>query len=181
MNAVGRYDGPGLLERFTSSTAFAVLCAIAMTILAPTLLLGVFVSAAALIFGVQETDDLAIVLLTVGGVVGVFGLVRAQRAPASRFDYRLTLGALASGLLTAAAIIGALVARAGLEDKLTIAAIALMVPPFLAGLGRVARLRRLRAMSEGRVPDSLPLIFLIIALSELACAAAIGLQLGIAG
>jgi hypothetical protein len=181
MSAPARYDRPGLLERLTSSTAFAVLFGIAATILAPTLLLGVLVSAMALIFGFHETDDLALLLVTFGGVVGVIGLARARRAPTSRFDYRLTLAALASGLVTAAAIVGALAARTGLEDKLTMAAIALMVPPFLAGLGRISRLRRLRAAAEGRVRDSLPLIFLAVALLELACAGAIGLQLAIVG
>jgi hypothetical protein len=181
MSTVATFNRPGLLERLTSSTAFAVLFAIAATILAPTLLLGVLVSAMALLFGFHRSDDLALLLLTVGGVVGIVGLVRSRGAPASRMGYRLTLLALAIGLATAAAIVGALAARVGLEDKLTLAAIALMVPVFLAGLGGVARLRRLRAVAEGRVRDSLPLIFLGLALIELVCAAMIGLQLAMVG
>jgi hypothetical protein len=181
MSTIERYERPGLLERLTSSTTFVVLLSIAATILAPTLLFGAIISAVALIFGFHETDDLGILLFTVGGVVGIIGLARARRAPASRFDYRLTLVALASGLATAIAIVGVLVARAGVEDKLTLAATALMAPPLLAGLGSVARLRRLRAAAEGRVRDSLPLIFLGLALVELACAAAIGLRLAIVG
>jgi hypothetical protein len=39
----------------------------------------------------------------------------------------------------------------------------------------------LRAAAEGRVPDSLPLIFLTIALSEALSAIAIGVQLALTG
>src|SRR4029079_1487730 len=96
-------------------------------------------------------------------------------------DYRLTLASLAIGILTAVALAGALVARLGLDDKLSIAGIVLSIPPVLTALGRIARLRRLRAAELGRVRDSLPLIFLAVALAEAACAIAICAQLWLAG
>jgi hypothetical protein len=48
-------------------------------------------------------------------------------------------------------------------------------------LGRIARLRRLRAAALGRMRDSLPLIFLAVALAEAAGAIAICVQLSLAG
>jgi hypothetical protein len=50
--------------------------------------------------------------------------------------------------------------------------------PVIGALGRVARLRRLRA-AQGRARDALPLIFLAVALGELACALAIGARLAL--
>jgi len=181
MSTVTGYGRPGLLERLTSSTAFAVLFGIAATILAPTLLFGMVFGTAALVFGFHGSDDVAMVLLTIGGFIGVIGLFRSQRSVASPSDYRLTLASLAIGILTAVALAGALVARLGLDDKLSIAGIVLSIPPVLTALGRIARLRRLRAAELGRVRDSLPLIFLAVALAEAACAIAICVQLSFAG
>jgi len=181
MSIMTRYDRPGLLERLTSSTAVAVLFGLAATILAPTLLGGIVLATASLLFGFHDRADVAIVLLTIGGVVGVIGLFRSLRPATSRSDYRLTLSSLAIGILTVFALTTALIARLGLEDKLSIAGIALAVPPVLTALGRIARLRRLRAAALGRVRDSLPLIFLAVALVETACAIAICAQLWLAG
>src|SRR4029079_13311393 len=99
----------------------------------------------------------------------------------SRSDYRLTLSSLAIGILTVFELTTALIARLGLEDKLSIAGIAVACRPVLRALGRIARLRRLRAAALGRVRDSLPLIFLAVALVETACAIAICAQLWLAG
>jgi len=181
MSTMTRYDSPGLLERLTSSTAFSVRFGIAVTELAPTLLFGIVIATAALLFGFHERDDVAIVLLAIGGIVGVIGLFRSQRPAGSQSDYRLTLISLVIGILAAIAFCGALVARLGLEDKLSVSGIALSIPPVLTALGRIARLRRLRAAALGRVRDSLPLIFLGVALVEAACAIAIGVQLSLAG
>jgi hypothetical protein len=67
------------------------------------------------------------------------------------------------------------------DDAITAGAVVVPAIPIVAALGRIARLRRSRAAAEGRVPDSLPLIFLTIALAEALCAIAVGVQLSCLG
>jgi hypothetical protein len=85
------------------------------------------------------------------------------------------------GVATAIAMAGTLIGTAGSGDLLSVIGVPVLAIPVLAALGRVARFRRLRAAAEGRTQDALPLIFVAVALAELACAIAIGTQLAIAG
>ena len=182
MSTMTTYDEPGFLERLTSSTAFAVLFGIAATMLAPVVLLGLVMLPGVIVgkAGMQLTDQLGL-LLPYGGLVGYIGLFRARRSSTSVADYWATLVCLGVGIATGATLIAGLIAIGVGVDLMSAGAIVVLSLPIVAALGRIARLRRLRAGSEGRVRESLPLIFLAVALAETACAIAIGLQLAIAG
>ena len=182
MSTPARYERPGLLERLTSSTAFAVLFGIATVVLAPVVLLGLVVLPSVIVgkASMQLGDELGL-LLPYGGLIGYIGLFRTRRASTSAGDYWATLICLGVGIATTATLIGGLVAIAVGVDWLAAGAIVVLSLPIVAALGRIARLRRLRAAAEGRVADSLPLIFLTVALGEASCAIALSVQLALAG
>ena len=182
MSATARYDRPSLLEQLTSSTAFVVLLAIAATILAPFVLLGLTVLPGVIMNESNpDVGDKLGLLLPYGGLIGYIGLFRAYRPVTSTPGYRSTLVCLAVGMATAATLIVGLVAVGIGVDWVSGTAIAVLSLPIIAALGRSARLRRLRAAAEGRVPDSLPLIFLAVAIGEALCATAIGVHLALGG
>jgi hypothetical protein len=180
MSTMTRCDRPGPLERLTSRTAFVVLFAIAATMLAPVVLLGL-----AVLPGMVSSQphlglgDRLGLLLPFGGVTGYIGLFRAYLPSRSTASYRATLACLAVGIVTAAALIVGLVTIGIGVDLFSVGAIVALSLPIVAALGRIARLRRLRAAEERRGRDSLPLIFLALACAEAACAIAIGAQLAI--
>ena len=182
MSTITRYDRPGLLERLTSSTAFAVLFGIASIVLAPSVLMGIAMLPG-IVFGElhPEIGDKLGLLLPYGGLIGYIGLFRARRPPTSTADYWGTLVCLGIGVATAATLAGSLIAIGAGVDLFSAGAIAVLSLPIVAALGRIARLRRLRAADEGRVLDSLPLIFLGLAVAEGVCAIAIVVHLAVAG
>ncbi len=181
MSTMKRYDGPGLLERLTSSTAFAVLFGIAAVMLAPAVLLGIMVLWGSLLDVHAGLGNQLVALLPFGGLVGYVGLFRARRPPTSAADYRATLICLGIGLATCGTLIGGLVAMSSAVDFPRAGSFVVLLLLIVAALGRIARLRRLRAEAEGRVPDSLPLIFLTVAIGEALCATAVGVHLAIGG
>jgi hypothetical protein len=182
MSTLARYDRPGTLERVTDSTAFAVLFGMASVVLAPVVLLGLVVLPGVILgkAGMQLSDDLGL-LLPYGGLIGYVGIFRARRPSTSAADHWATLVCLVAGVATATTLIGGFIAIGAGVDWFAAGAIAVLSLPIVAALGRIARLRRLRAAAEGYVPDSLPLIFLTIAIGEALCAIAIGVRLAIAG
>jgi hypothetical protein len=119
-------------------------------------------------------------LLPYGGLIGYIGLFRARRPPTSTADYWGTLVCLGIGIATAAMLGVGLVAISAGFDLFSAGVVAVLSLPIVAALGRIARLRRQRA-DDGRVRDSLPLIFLGLAVAEALCAIAIGMQLAVAG
>jgi hypothetical protein len=180
MSTLARYERPGLLERLTDSTAFAVLLVMASLVLAPVVLMGLFAMLAlpSLLTHAWDvgSEGLTLLLLPAGGVIGYVGLFRARHPSSSATGYRATLICLGIGMVTAATVAIAIVRAAGLDDVKSACALVPAIP-IVAALGRIARLRRLRAAAERRVPDSLPLIFLAVALAEALCAIVINLQL----
>jgi len=182
MSTPARYDKPDLLERLTNSTAFAVLFGTAATMLAPIVLLGLTVLPGIVLAEANPDigDELGL-LLPWGGLIGYVGLFRAYRPSPSAEGYWATLACLVVGMVTAASLIVGLIAIGICVDPLSGGAIVVLSLPIIAALGRIARLRRLRAAEQGRVRDSLPLIFLTVALAEAVCAIAIGVQLAGAG
>ena len=197
MSTMTGYDRQGLLERLTSSTLFSVLFGIAATLCAPVVLLGLTLLPG-LVLGSGSTDlaDGALLLLPLGGLIGYIGLFRARRATTSTADYRTTLICLAIGIAAAGTLVGGLVAIGlGVDADLRgvetgdlvrpaaaiAAGVVVLLLPIVAALGDIARLRRLRAAGEGRVRDSLPLIFLGLAVAEALCAIAIAAQLAVVG
>ena len=181
MNTVTRYDRPGLLERLTSSTAFAVLFGMASIVIAPSVLIGIAMLPGIVLGELHpELGDKLGLLLPYGGLIGYIGLFRARRPPTSTADYWGTLVCLGIGIATAAMLGVGLVAISAGFDLFSAGVIAVLSLPIVAALGRIARLRRQRA-DDGRVRDSLPLIFLGLAVAEALCAIAIGMQLAVAG
>lgn len=182
MSTIARFERPGLLERLTNSTAFAVLFGMASLVLAPSVLIGLFVLPALFVPAARASSDVwTWLLLSVGGVLGYVGLFRARRPSSSSADYRATLICLCIGIAAGATVMAELVDSTVFDDAITAGAVVVPAIPIVAALGRIARLRRLRAAAEGRVPDSLPLIFLTIALAEALCAIAVGVQLSCLG
>ena len=182
LKTVARYDRPGMLERLTDSTAFAVLLGMTSLVLAPSMLIGLFVVPALLTPAGRASPDVWMwLLLSAGGAVGYVGLFRARRPSSSPADYCVTLVCLATGVVAGLAVLGKVADSSAFEDLLTVGAVVVPAVPVIAALGRIARLRRLRAAAEGRVLDSLPLIFLAVALGEALCAIAVGVQLATAG
>lgn len=182
MSTVTRYDRPGFLERLTSSTGFAVLLGLAVAMLSPFVLLGLTVLPG-IVFNEahpQLGDKLGL-LLPCGGLIGCVGLFRAYRPSLSAAGNRATLACLVVGIATAASLMVGLIAIGIGVDPTSAGAIVVLSLPIVAALGRIARLRRLRAAEEGRGRDSLPLIFLCVAVAEALCAIAIGAQLASAG
>jgi hypothetical protein len=178
MSTIARYDRPGLLERLTDSVAFDLLFGMAATILVPVVLLGLTVLPGMVLS--QPNPDLGDrlgLLLPYGGLIGYIGLFRAYRRSTPTAGYWSTLACLAVGMLTATTLIVGLLAIGVGLNLVSSGAIVVLSLPIIAALGRIARLRRLRAAEEGRVRDSLPLIFLTVALAEALCAIAIGVQL----
>ena len=177
-----RYETPSLLERLTSSTAFAVLFGLASVAVAPIVLVGLVMLPGVIVgkAGMHLGDYLGL-LLPYGGLIGYVGLFRARRPSTSVKDYWITLVCLGVGTTTAATLIGAFIAIGVGVDWFAAGAIIVLSLPIIAALGRIARLRRLRSAAEGRLPDSLPLIFLTVAFAEALCAIAIGAQLAGAG
>jgi hypothetical protein len=175
----------GLLERLTGSTAFAVLFGSALLVLVPAVLLGLVVMPSILAQSARQIgigEWAAALLLPIGGLIGLAGLLRTAWPTKSLTAYRLTMLCLGIGIATATVPIGAIVIGNGLGDPLFEPVIVVVLSlPVLAALGRIARLRRLRAAAEERVPDDLPLVFLLVALAEVGCALAIGAQLALAG
>jgi len=183
MSTTGARERIGMLERLTSSTAFAVLLVLAGLILGPVLLLGL--AALPMFLSVvpvtSKPEVWAVALLPLGGLIGVVGLVLTLRPPETSIRYGITLVCLAIGVATAIVLAATLVIGASAGDLLSVVTVPVLAVPVLAALGRVARLRRLRAAVQGRAQDALPLIFLGLALGELAIALAIGAQLASAG
>lgn len=173
----------GVLERLTSSTAFAVLLGCAMLVLGPLLLLGLSTLPFFLVGATQTMKPglWAVALFPLGGLAGLVGFFLTWRPPETLAGYRLMMLCITVGVATAIAMAGTLIGNAGSGDLLSVIGVPVLAIPVLAALGRVARLRRLRAAAEGRTQDALPLIFLAVALAELACAIAIGAQLAIGG
>jgi len=181
MSTMARFNRPGLLERLTDSTAFTVLFFLASIVLAPTTVIGLVTVPSLLMQpSTLDFDILAWLFLVAGGATGYIGFFLAHRPGESVAGYRATLICLAIGIVTAVSVAGVIVDATGFDDAKSLAALVPAIP-IVAALGRIARLRRLRAAAEGRVPDSLPLIFLTVALAEAACAIAIGVQLGFTG
>lgn len=182
MSTITHYDRPGLLERLTNSTAFSVQFGIAATMCAPVVLLGLTLLPAVVMGRPNpELGDKLALLLPYGGAIGYVGLWRAHRPSTSKADYWATLICLGIGTVTAATLMVAVIAIGVGVDWAGGGAIVVLSLPIVAALGRIARLRRLRAADERRVRDSLPLIFLALAFAEAACAIAIGVQLAIVG
>jgi hypothetical protein len=181
MSTIARFDRPGFLERLTDSTAFAVLFYLASIVLVPFVLMGLFTLPTLLTIASSWRWEIWVwMLLPAGGAIGYVGFFLARRSRPSAAGYRATLLCLALGIVAAATVAAALVDTTGGGAARSLAALIPAIP-IVAAFGRIARLRRLRAAAEGRVLDSLPLIFLTVALGEALCAIAIGVQLASAG
>jgi hypothetical protein len=181
MSAIARFNRPGFFERLTDSTLFTVLFWLASAMLAPMVMIGLATLPSLLTrASALDANALAWLLLIAGGATGYVGFFLAHRPGESAAGYRATLICLGIGIVTAASVVAVIVDATGLDDAKSLVALVPAIP-IVAALGRIARLRRLRAAAEGRIPDSLPLIFLTVALAQAACAIAIGVQLAVAG
>ena len=190
MSAAGSAERIGVLERLTDSTVFAVLFVCAALVLGPILLFGLAMLPLSLTQALRtiHSDALTLALLPLGGAAGFIGLFLTTRPPETLAGYRILMLCIALGIATAIVMAGGFIANAastslGGGDSFWFNALGVFVLaiPVLAALGRVARLWRLRAAAEGRAQDALPLIFLAVALGELACAIVIGARFAMAG
>ena len=67
MSTIARFERPGLLERLTNSTAFAVLFGMASLVLAPSVLIGLFVLPALFVPAAQSELGCVDVAAPLGG------------------------------------------------------------------------------------------------------------------
>ena len=176
----------GVLERVASSTAFIVLLVFAGVVLGPTLVLGLVTFPLFLreALATASLESWLMVLLPFGGAAGVIGLFLTRRPPETVAGYRLMMLCIVIGIATALVVAGVLASAAAGGSRawvLSAAGIFVLAIPVLAALGRVARLWRLRAAAEARAPDAFPLIFLAVALAELALALTIAAELAMVG
>ena len=184
MTAAGSAERIGVLERLTSSTAFAVLFVCVAWVLALLLLLGLARLPLSLAEALETAKPNAwpMLLLPLGGLAGTIGLFLTTRPPKTLAGYWIMMLCIVIGIATSIVMAGGLMSTVVPDEPLLGAiGVFMLVVPVFAALGRVARLWRLRAAAEGRPQDALPLIFLAVALVEAACAIAIGVHLGIAG
>jgi len=148
MSTMTQYGNAGLLERLTSSTAFAVLLGTAATVLAPVILYFFTLYAQCLLLGVVLArvvawEALGLLLLPIGGMVGYLGLFRARQPATSTIDYWVTITCLGVGLVTAVTVIAGLL-YLDFDYRVLLGSIAALSLPIVAALGRIERLRRLR-------------------------------------
>ena len=167
------------LERFTSSTVFAVLFTLSVLLVAPLLLLGL-VLLAVLIAG---ADSGAAPLLgwVGGGVAGLIGLFRgrARAWPISSASVEATIVCLVAGIIAALCVLGAAVViyehDARSVDRWSLALWALVAVPhavlIVAGVASLERLPRRYLRVTGERFDSVPVIFLLVALGLAGAAA----------
>jgi hypothetical protein len=147
MHTITQYDSPGLLEKLTSNTAATVLFVIAATVPAPIVLVGFTEAVELLVLApVAPWVVLGLLLLPLGGMAGYVGLFRARRPATSTPDYWVTLICLGAGIVTAGTVIGA-VLWIDRNDPVGTGLIASLSLLIVAALGRIVRLRRLRAAS----------------------------------
>jgi len=179
MSAAGSAVRVGMLERVTSSTAFAVLLVCSGLVLGPFLLFGLATLPMLLAAAIasMRPEVWALALCPIGGLAGVIGLFLTWRPPETLAGYRIMMLCIVLGVATAIGIAGDLIGNASSGDLFNVVGLSVLTIAVLAALGRVARIRRLRAAAEGRPQDALPLIFLAVALVEAGCAIAIGTQL----
>jgi hypothetical protein len=168
-----------LIERWTDTAIFGVALGLSGALVFPVLGLGLAVSAVMLVAAVAEqTAEFAgavIVVLSVGGAVGVFGLLRARYAVRNPGPHNVTatLLCLAIGTTTALAV-AAIVAYPALMLTLQ-GSLAYAWPGLLAavahvvwvlfGIGRMQKVSRRYAEETGRALDGTPALMLLIAIA----------------
>ncbi len=170
-----------LIDRWTDTGAFRLALFFSGLIALPVLLLGsmtaVTLLAAAVARQRAELEGAAIVFLSVGGVLGFLGYLRAHRDardPSER-DMTTTLVCLAIGVATALFVAGFVAAEA-IESWLApwgsgrwfafgAPFVAAHVVWAVAGVGWMQRLARRYAEDTDRSFDSMPVVFLAVAIA----------------
>jgi hypothetical protein len=179
MNARGGQDMPtALIEKLTSTTAFAILFGISVLPTGGLLLLGLVFTPMVVASG-ELQPSAGFLALTTGGVLGFLGLVRSRwrGGPATKGAIERTIVCLVAGIAAALVVAGAAVIGAlaeprwirpmlGLGSTIAIPHVVLI----LAAVGAIERMKRLYAAANGEPFDGLPVTFLLIA---------IGLVLGV--
>ena len=170
----------GAIDRLTSSVAFRAIFAVAMLLVVPLLVVGA-VFTPIFVVGAPAHYWIWVLLPTVGGVLGIAGLIRARRQLGAAAPGRLetTLACLAAGVAAALVPIG--VACFAWQDPSTfgpgswvataVAAAHLVV--VAAAIGWMQRLVRRHTVLTGVRFDPLPLVFLLLAAALALCVATV--------
>jgi len=174
----------GLMERITDTGVFEVLFWLSGIVVLPVFALGALFAPFALPTGLSgQPFALAYFALTAGGAIGLTGWVRAHlamRAP-ERHGISVTLFCLVVGIVTALVVAGGTVAAtlADLRDGsdraawfrsgLSGAYAAAHVVWALGGVGRMERVARRYRERTGRAFDSIPFVFLLVAIGLALC------------
>lgn len=170
-----------LLDRWTDTTTFRLLLFLSALVAVPVLLLGLTTTvgllAAAVAMQRAELEGAAVVLLSAGGSLGLLGYWRAHRGAKAprRHNLTATLLCLAIGIVTALFVAG-FVAAESIESWLSpwgaahwpvFAAlfVAAHVVWAVAGVAWMQRLPRCYAEKTGGAFDSLPVVFLFVAIA----------------
>ncbi|HEX5048577.1 MAG TPA: hypothetical protein VFX89_15790 [Gammaproteobacteria bacterium] len=173
-----------LVDRITDTRTFTALFWLSGIVVLPVLALGVLFSPLYLSGGLLgEPVAFAFVALTTGGAIGVTGWIRAHLAmrEPERHGITLTLLCLAIGIVTALAVAaGTVVATlSGSEDSWDRAAWLSAVPAagfaaahlvwVLGAVGWMERVARRYRERTGRAFDTIPFVFLIVAIGLALC------------
>jgi hypothetical protein len=175
------------IERWTDATAFGVALGLAGAMVVPVLALGVLVTVIGGSFLIQERASIELEqavfgLVSVGGLLGFIGYVRAHRGAKSPACHNVTatLLFLSAGVATALAVAGAVVIGTlyGIRSAgslgwvwATTAFASANVVWVFAGIASMQRLMRRYAEKTGRAFDGLPLVLLFVVISLVVAAA----------
>lgn len=177
-----------LIERWTDTTGFGIALGLSGAFVFPVLALGLIASVVLIGVGVvQRTAEFAgaaIVVLSLGGVVGAVGVLRASKAARSPATHNVTatLVCLAIGAATALALAGIVAYPAGLmlaergaplRILPGVLAVAALVIWSVFGIGRIQRVARRYAEVTGRALDGMPAAMLCVAIALATTAALI--------
>jgi len=165
-----------MIDRMADTTAFGILLFLSGLMVLPVLALGVLVSPFFLIAGptTAGAGDVAFVLLSTGGSIGIVGWLRARwgaRTP-ERHNVGLTLAFLTIGIATEPAVGGFVIYYAMKQpldwsDPFLIAIAAFVVAHgvwIVAGIAWIERLMFSYAVRTGRIFDAIPVALLLVAL-----------------
>ena len=168
-----------IIDRMADTTAFRILLLLSGLMVLPVLALGLLMSPIALIALVMEPEarGLAFLLLSIGGVIGIIGWLRARwgaRTP-ERHNVALTLALIAIGIATALAMAGVVTYFAvtefwnpwGWTGPPLVAVVTFVVAHgvwIVAGIAWIERLTFSYAVRTGRIFDAIPIALLLVAL-----------------
>ena len=163
----------GWFDRMADTLVFQILLGLSGLMVLPVLALGVLISPWLMLDQPSEPSSLAILALSVGGVIGITGWLRARwgaRVP-ERYNISATLVFITIGIATAIAVGGFVIGagasvwwRAWSDDSLPAVFLAANGVWVFSGIAWMERLTHSYAEQTGHAFDAIPVVLLLAAL-----------------